>query len=36
MRFVQGALALQIEGHVQYGFNFFFCEIQVADQVTAM
>ncbi len=36
MRFVQGALAFQVEGHIQDGFNLFLRKIQVADQVTAM
>jgi hypothetical protein len=33
VRFIQRALALQVEGHVQYGFDFFFGKVQVADQV---
>ncbi len=30
----QGALALQVEGHVEDGLDFLFREVQVADQVT--
>ena len=36
VRLVQGALALQVEGHVQDGLDFFLAEIQVADQVTSV
>jgi hypothetical protein len=36
MRFVQGALAFEIEGHVQDGFDLFSRKVQVADQVAAM
>ncbi len=36
VRFVQSALALQIERHIHDGFDFFFAEIEVADQVTAV
>jgi hypothetical protein len=31
MWFIQGPLALQVEGHLEHGFNFFLREIQVAD-----
>ncbi len=31
VRLVKSALALQVEGHVQDGFDFFFAEIQIAD-----
>ena len=34
MRFAQGALALQIPGYIQNGFDFLFGEVQVADQIT--
>ncbi len=33
MRFAQGALALQIPGYIQNGFDFLFGEVQVADEV---
>jgi hypothetical protein len=36
MRLIQGALPLQVEGHIQDGFDFFFRKIEVADQVATM
>ncbi len=36
MRFAQGAFALQVEGNIQDGFDFFFAEVQVADQITTV
>ena len=36
MRFIQRAFALQIERHIHDGFDFFFAEVQVADQISAV
>jgi hypothetical protein len=33
VQFAQGTLALQVEGHLQNGFDLFLAEVQVADQV---
>ena len=35
MRLTQGALALEVEGHVQDGLDFLFAEVQIADQIAA-
>ena len=36
MRFVEGTLALQVECHVEDGFNFFLGKIKIADQIATM
>jgi len=34
VQLAQGALALQVEGYIQDGFDFFFGEVEIANQVT--
>src|SRR5512136_1355970 len=36
VRLTESALALQVEGHIQYGFDFFLAEVEVTDEITSV